>query len=83
MAGAETNQPAAISALQHYIYCPRQCGLIHVAQVWSENLHTQKGRREHDRVDVPEYEMKAGMRIERALPVWSELLGLVGKCDVV
>ncbi len=73
----------SISALQHYIYCPRQCGLIHVAQVWSENLHTQKGRREHDRVDVPEYEVKAGMRIERALPVWSERLGLTGKCDVV
>jgi len=54
-----------------------------VAQVWSENLHTQKGRREHDRVDVPEYEVKAGMRIERALPVWSETLGLTGKCDVV
>jgi len=76
-------QPISISALQHYIYCPRQCGLIHVAQVWSENLHTQKGRREHDRVDVPEYELKAGVRIERALPVWSEKLGLTGKCDVV
>ncbi len=79
----DENQAVSISALQHYIYCPRQCGLIHVAQVWSENLHTQKGRREHDRVDVPEYEMKAGMRIERALPVWSEKLGLTGKCDVV
>lgn len=75
--------PIPISALQHFIYCPRQCGLIHVAQVWSENLHTQKGRREHDRVDVPEYEMKAGVRIERALPVWSDELGLTGKCDVV
>jgi len=73
----------SISALQHYIYCPRQCGLIHMAQVWSENLHTQKGRREHDRVDVPEYELKAGVRIERALPVWSEKLGMTGKCDVV
>ncbi|MBF0282638.1 MAG: CRISPR-associated protein Cas4 [Zetaproteobacteria bacterium] len=73
----------SISALQHFIYCPRQCGLIHVAQAWSENLHTQKGRREHDRVDVPEYEIKAGVRIERALPVWSEKLGLNGKCDVV
>jgi len=72
-----------ISALQHFIYCPRQCALIHVGQVWSENLHTQKGRREHDRVDVPEYEIKAGVRIERALPVWSERLGLNGKCDAV
>ncbi|TLS67628.1 CRISPR-associated protein Cas4 [Mariprofundus erugo] len=78
-----SSDPIPISALQHFIYCQRQCGLIHVAQVWSENLHTQKGRREHDRVDVPEYEVKAGMRIERALPVWSETLGLIGKCDVV
>jgi CRISPR-associated exonuclease Cas4 len=77
------SDPISISALQHYVYCMRQCGLIHVAQVWSENLHTQKGRREHDRVDVPEYEIKAGVRLERALPVWSERLGLIGKCDVV
>jgi len=75
--------PIPISALQHFIYCPRQCGLIHVARIWSENLHTQKGRREHDRVDVPEYEIKAGVRIECALPVWSDALGLIGKCDVV
>jgi len=79
----DLNDPIPISALQHFIYCPRQCGLIHVAQVWSENLHTQKGRREHDRVDVPEYEMRAGVRIERALPVWSDAMGLIGKCDVV
>lgn len=75
--------PTPISALQHFIYCPRQCGLIHVAQVWIENLHTQKGRREHDRVDMPEYEIRDGVRIERALPVWSDALGLIGKCDVV
>jgi len=79
----EADQSVPISALQHYIYCPRQCGLIHVAQVWSENLHTQKGKREHEKADVPEYEMKAGVRIERALPVWSDALGVVGKCDVV
>jgi len=79
----EANYSISISALKHFIYCPRQCGLIHVAQVWSENLHTQKGRHEHERVDVPEYELKAGVRIERALPIWSELLGLTGKCDVV
>jgi len=75
--------PAPISTLQHFVYCPRQCALIHVAQVWSENLHTQQGRRDHDRVDVPEHETRAGVRIERALPVFSDALGIVGKCDVV
>ncbi len=75
--------PIPISALQHFVYCPRQCALIHVAQVWSENLHTQKGRREHARVDEPASEQRDGIRIERALPVWSERLGIIGKCDVV
>ncbi|MDQ6960967.1 MAG: CRISPR-associated protein Cas4 [Mariprofundaceae bacterium] len=77
------SEAISISALQHYIYCPRQCALIHVAQAWSENLHTQKGQREHERVDVAEYEMKDGVRIERALPVWSDSLAITGKCDVV
>ena len=26
-----------ISALQHYIFCPRQCGLIHLEEKWDEN----------------------------------------------
>ena len=72
-----------ISALNQYTFCPRRCALIYVEQVWTENLHTQSGRREHEQADVPEYEMKAGVRIERALPVWSEKIGLIGKCDVV
>jgi CRISPR-associated exonuclease Cas4 len=42
-----------LSALQHYIYCPRQCALIHVEQQWSENRFTAEGRAQHDRVDRP------------------------------
>jgi len=77
------SEAVPISALQHFVYCPRQCALVHVAQVWSENLHTQRGRREHARVDMPESELREGVRIERALPVFSESLGIAGKCDVV
>jgi len=72
-----------ISALNQYTFCPRRCALIYVEQAWIENLHTQSGRREHEQADMPEHEMKAGVRIERALPVWSEKIGLIGKCDVV
>ena len=53
-----------ISALQHYSYCPRQCGLIHLDQAWDENLYTLRGRRVHDLVDVPGGETAAGVRIE-------------------
>jgi CRISPR/Cas system-associated exonuclease Cas4 (RecB family) len=29
-----------ISALQHFLYCPRQCALIHLEQQWAESRHT-------------------------------------------
>ena len=75
--------PVSISALQHYSYCPRQCALIHVEQAFDDNVHTQRGHAVHERVDQPGYETTPGVRVERALPIWSDRLGLVGKCDVV
>lgn len=78
-----TDEPIPISALQHWSYCPRQCALIHMEQVFEENVHTMRGRAAHARVDEPDVEVTPGARIERALPVWSERLGLVGRCDVV
>jgi len=72
-----------LSALQHWSYCPRQCGLIHLEQVFEENVHTMRGNAAHERVDEPGYETFEGVREERALPVWSDTLGLIGKCDVV
>ncbi|RBG39120.1 CRISPR-associated protein Cas4, partial [Xanthomonas oryzae pv. oryzae] len=38
-----------LSALQHYLYCPRQCALIHVEQQWAENRQTAEGRLLHQR----------------------------------
>lgn len=73
----------AVSALQHWSYCPRQCGLIHLDRVWDENLYTLRGRAVHDIVDEPGGETEAGVRIERALPLWSDRLGLIGQADVV
>ncbi|MGY4706961.1 CRISPR-associated protein Cas4 [Candidatus Bipolaricaulota sp. J31] len=72
-----------ISALQHYVYCPRQCALIHVEQIWEENIYTLRGRRAHERVEIPEGIVREGVRVEYALPLWSQRLGLVGRADVV
>jgi CRISPR-associated exonuclease Cas4 len=72
-----------LSALQHYVYCPRQCALIHVEQQWTENRFTAEGRAQHDRVDRPEYEIRDGVRLEYAVPLRSLRLGLIGKADVV
>jgi len=72
-----------ISALEHYSYCPRQCALIHVEQTFDENLYTLRGRAVHERVDEPVGQFQEGVRVERALPLWSKRLGLIGKADVV
>jgi CRISPR-associated exonuclease Cas4 len=72
-----------ISALEHYSYCPRQCALIHVEQTFDENIYTLRGRAVHERVDEPVAEFQEGVRVERALPLWSKRLGLIGKADVV
>lgn len=72
-----------ISALQHLLYCERQCALIHVEQVWAENHFTAEGNVMHEKAHDGPDELKAGVRIVRGLDVKSELLGLSGQCDVV
>lgn len=79
----EYGDPVPISALQHWAYCPRQCGLIHVEQVFEDNIHTARGQAVHQLVDDPGHAIQAGVKVERALPLWSERCGLVGKADVV
>jgi CRISPR-associated exonuclease Cas4 len=80
---SEPFEPIPLSALQHWCYCPRQCALIHQEQAFAENVHTLRGQAVHSAVDAPGFETRAGLRVERSLPVWSERLGLIGKADVV
>ena len=79
----ELDDAIAISALQHYSYCPRQCALIHAEQAWDENVYTLRGQAVHAQVDTPESRAEGGVRVERALPLYSRRLGLVGRADVV
>jgi CRISPR-associated exonuclease Cas4 len=79
----DESDPLPLSALQHWAYCQRQCGLIHLEQAFDDNLHTQRGQAVHAQVDQPGVEERKGLRIERALPVWNDALGLIGKADVV
>lgn len=76
--------PINVSALNQYSYCPRRCALIYLENEFSDNVHTSRGNAEHERVDrVSHTTSKDGARVEYALPIWSERLGLIGKCDVV
>lgn len=51
--------------------------------MFEENLFTQRGQALHKRVDAPGFELRDGLRIERALPLFCDRLGLLGKADVV
>ena len=72
-----------ISALQHYVYCPRQCALIHVDDVWQENLFTTRGNIMHEKVDTDTYESRGTLKTIRGLRIHSFRYGIVGRCDVV
>ena len=73
----------ALSALQHYLFCPRQCALIHVEQLWAENAATAEGRVVHERVHAVESEMRRGLRTVTGMPLRSRRLGVAGIADVV
>jgi CRISPR-associated exonuclease Cas4 len=83
-AGPKRDEEAIpLSALQHYLYCPRQCALIHVEQVWSESALTAEGRLLHERTAEAGVEMRRGVRTITAMPIASRRLGVSGIADVV
>ena len=84
-------QPIPISALQHYIFCPRQCALINVEGLWAENRLTVERhvlhKKAHAEILGPRgggrTQTRPGVRTVRALSLCSDRLGLVGKANVV
>ena len=72
-----------ISALQHFLYCPRQCALIHIEQQWTENVYTAEGRVLHERVHTAGRESRRKSKVEFDVPIRSLTLGVVGRADIV
>lgn len=72
-----------LSALQHLLFCERQCALIHIEQAWAENRLTVEGRHLHERVDEVGQESRGLIRTVFGLPLRSLRLGISGKADAV
>ena len=72
-----------ISALQHLLFCPRQCALIHIEQQWLDNRYTAEGQILHERVHKPGRESRVQVRVEFDLSLRSLELGIIGKADIV
>lgn len=72
-----------LSALEHWSFCRRQCGLIHLEGLWAENVRTVEGKQLHEKVDLPGFEQRPGLRLVRALALKSEQHRLAGRADLV
>ena len=75
--------PILLSALNDFLYCERRAHLKFVDGLRGTNEHTLLGDLAHVAVDTPGYEHRAGWELLRALPLFSDTLGLSGKADLV
>lgn len=82
--GYEEDELLMISGIQHYAFCRRQWGLIHLEQQWAENVLTYEGRQLHRRADDPYFtELRGDVLVSRGMPLVSSRLGMYGVADVV
>ena len=75
--------PIPLSLLNDYLFCQRRAALKAIEGWRGANEHTVLGDIVHEQADVSGYETVRGVTLLRALPIWSERLGLSGKCDIV
>lgn len=72
-----------LSLLNDFLYCPRRAALKIHDGLRSANEHTVRGDLHHEHADLPGFEHRTGWKLLRALPVWSDTLGLNAKADIV
>lgn len=72
-----------ISSLQHFLFCERQCALIHVEQIWADNVYTIQGELLHKRAHSETFEKRPGKKTEFGIPIRSIKYGITGKLDAI
>lgn len=83
LSSAAADNPLPLSALNDFLYCQRRAALKYIDGLRGDNEHTVLGNLAHAYVDSPGYEQRAGWELLRALPLFSDTLGLTGKADLV
>lgn len=72
-----------VAAIQHIVFCERQCALMYIEGVWAENRLTVTGGQLHERVHAQAAESRGDLHVARAVALHSFRLGLSGIADVV
>ncbi len=84
MAYYEDDDLLMLSGIQHFAFCPRQWGLIHIEQQWEENHLTVEGQWLHRKVDNP-HAMERNKNVVhlRSVALVSHELGFSGIADLL
>lgn len=73
-----------ISGIQHFIFCKRQWALIHIEQLWNDNLRTIEGEIVHEKChDETFTETRKDLLVCRGMKIFSNKLKVSGQSDVV
>ena len=73
-----------LSGIQHFAFCRRQWALIHIENLWAENLRTVEGDLLHQRAhDETIKETRGDLVSVRGVNFHSPTLGVSGQCDVL
>ena len=72
-----------ISALQHFVFCPRRCALVHIERLWVPNVFTVEGEMLHERVDELGRESRVTVIVSHGVGIRSLQYGITGILDVV
>jgi len=73
-----------LSGVQHFAFCKRQWGLIHIEQQWLENQSTTEGHLMHERAhDQTIHNESIDLVTTRSMWLTSKHLGLYGIADIV
>ena len=84
MAGSGDDDPVPLSALQHYLFCPRQCALIHVERaVGRERAHRRGHGSCTSASHAPKGERRQACGVVHGHAAALAALGVAGVADVV
>lgn len=80
----DTEDYLLISGIQHYMFCKHQWGLIHLEDVWQDNVLTYEGTILHEKVDNPELkESRGNLFYSRSVAVLSKKFKMQGVIDLI
>jgi CRISPR-associated exonuclease Cas4 len=72
-----------LSALQHYMFCPRQCALNYIENIWVENYLTAAGRILHNKTEDLIRESRKSIVHEFGVELASNKYKIFGQADVI